>query len=80
MTLKLDGGGGQREVTGSKGRSREIVVDQSAVMLGNTFSPGINKSFQGGWSKQAASSGDLQDFLGCLGLFLVVRLACVSSS
>uniref|UniRef100_A0A8C7X481 Si:ch211-186j3.6 n=1 Tax=Oryzias sinensis TaxID=183150 RepID=A0A8C7X481_9TELE len=47
MTLKLDGGGGQREVTGSKGRSREIVVDQSAVMLGNTFSPGINKSFQG---------------------------------
>uniref|UniRef100_A0A3B3CPW6 Si:ch211-186j3.6 n=1 Tax=Oryzias melastigma TaxID=30732 RepID=A0A3B3CPW6_ORYME len=47
MTLKLDGGGGQREVTGSKGRSREILVDQGAVMLGNTFSPGVNKSFQG---------------------------------
>ncbi|TWW67107.1 Neural-cadherin Cadherin-N [Takifugu flavidus] len=47
MMLKLDGGGGQREVTGSQGRSREIVIDPTVVMLGNTFPSGINKSFQG---------------------------------
>nr|XP_043886785.1 putative neural-cadherin 2 [Solea senegalensis] len=47
MTLRLDGGGGQREVTGSRGRSREIVIDPSAVILGNTFPSEINKSFQG---------------------------------
>lgn len=45
--LKLDGGGGQREVTGSLGRSREIIIDSTVVMLGNTFPSGINKSFQG---------------------------------
>lgn len=47
MMLKLDGGGGQREVTGSLGRSREIIIDSTVVMLGNTFPSGINKSFQG---------------------------------
>lgn len=47
MTLRLDGGGGQREVTGSRGRSREILIDHTSVMLGNTFPSGINKSFQG---------------------------------
>lgn len=47
MMLKLDGGGGQREVTGSQGRSREIIIDPTVVMLGNTFPSGINKSFQG---------------------------------
>lgn len=47
MTLRLDGGGGQREVTGLRGRSREIVIDPTVVMLGNTFPSGINKSFQG---------------------------------
>ncbi|KAM4592527.1 neural-cadherin isoform 2-T2 [Odontesthes bonariensis] len=47
MTLRLDGGGGQREVTGLRGRSREIIVDPTAVMLGNTLPSGINKSFQG---------------------------------
>lgn len=47
MILKLDGGGGQREVTGSQGRSREIIIDPTVVMLGNTFPSGINKSFQG---------------------------------
>lgn len=47
MTLRLDGGGGKREVTGSHGRSREILIDPTAVMLGNTFPSGINKSFQG---------------------------------
>uniref|UniRef100_A0A8C5H0I1 Neural-cadherin-like n=1 Tax=Gouania willdenowi TaxID=441366 RepID=A0A8C5H0I1_GOUWI len=47
MTLRLDGGGGQREVSGQWGRSREIVIDPTVVMLGNTFPSGINKSFQG---------------------------------
>ncbi|XP_037346182.2 neural-cadherin [Pungitius pungitius] len=47
MTLRLDGGGGQREVKGSRGRSREIIIDPTVVMLGNTFPSGINKSFQG---------------------------------
>ncbi|KAM7406563.1 hypothetical protein PAMP_000934 [Pampus punctatissimus] len=47
MTLRLDGGGGQREVTGSQGRSREIIIDPTVVILGNTFPSGTNKSFQG---------------------------------
>uniref|UniRef100_A0A8C1J1L8 Si:ch211-186j3.6 n=1 Tax=Cyprinus carpio TaxID=7962 RepID=A0A8C1J1L8_CYPCA len=47
MTLRLDGGGGRREVTGSPGRSREIVIDPAVVMLGNSFPSGHNKSFQG---------------------------------
>uniref|UniRef100_A0AAQ5YDQ5 Uncharacterized protein n=1 Tax=Amphiprion ocellaris TaxID=80972 RepID=A0AAQ5YDQ5_AMPOC len=47
MMLRLDGGGGQREVTGLRGRSREIVIDPTVVMLGNTFPSAVNKSFQG---------------------------------
>lgn len=47
MTLRIDGGGGRREVTGSPGRSREIIIDPSLVMLGNSFPTGHNKSFQG---------------------------------
>uniref|UniRef100_A0A9J7ZH45 Si:ch211-186j3.6 n=1 Tax=Cyprinus carpio carpio TaxID=630221 RepID=A0A9J7ZH45_CYPCA len=47
LTLLLDGGGGRREVTGSPGRSREIVIDPAVVMLGNSFPSGHNKSFQG---------------------------------
>uniref|UniRef100_A0A1A7XDW5 Uncharacterized protein n=2 Tax=Nothobranchiidae TaxID=405002 RepID=A0A1A7XDW5_9TELE len=47
LTLRLDGGGGQREVTGTWSRNREIIIDPTAVMLGNTFPSGINKSFQG---------------------------------
>uniref|UniRef100_A0A3Q2PU85 Si:ch211-186j3.6 n=1 Tax=Fundulus heteroclitus TaxID=8078 RepID=A0A3Q2PU85_FUNHE len=46
MTLRLDGGGGKREVTGSQGRSREIIINSTAVMLGNSFPSQINKSFQ----------------------------------
>ncbi|KAI4878079.1 hypothetical protein NFI96_007467 [Prochilodus magdalenae] len=46
MTLRVDGGGGRREVSGSPGRSREIVIDPSMVMLGNSFPTGHNKSFQ----------------------------------
>lgn len=48
MTLRLDGGGGKREVTGSQSRSREIVIDPTAVMLGNSFPSESNRSFQGG--------------------------------
>ncbi|XP_073692686.1 putative neural-cadherin 2 [Garra rufa] len=47
LTLRLDGGGGRREVTGSPGRSREIVIDPAVVILGNSFPSGHNKSFQG---------------------------------
>ncbi len=47
LTLRLDGGGGRREVTGSPGRSREIVIDPAVVMLGNSLPSGHNKSFQG---------------------------------
>ncbi|KAF3686954.1 Neural-cadherin Cadherin-N [Channa argus] len=47
MMLQLDGGGGQREVTGSRGRSREIIIDHTVVMLGKTISSRTNKSFQG---------------------------------
>ncbi|KAK7176152.1 hypothetical protein R3I93_000418 [Phoxinus phoxinus] len=47
LTLRLDGGGGRREITGSPGRSREIVIDPAVVMLGNSFPSGHNKSFQG---------------------------------
>ncbi|XP_076854322.1 LOW QUALITY PROTEIN: neural-cadherin [Brachyhypopomus gauderio] len=47
VTLRIDGGGGRREVTGSPGRSREIVIDPSAVTLGNSFPLAHNRSFQG---------------------------------
>ncbi|XP_066511028.1 neural-cadherin-like [Hoplias malabaricus] len=47
MNLRVDGGGGRREITGSPGRSREIVIDPSVVMLGSSFPTGHNKSFQG---------------------------------
>ncbi|MEQ2169869.1 hypothetical protein GOODEAATRI_029490, partial [Goodea atripinnis] len=46
ITLRLDGGGGKREVKGSQGRSRQIIIDSTAVMLGNSFPFDINKSFQ----------------------------------
>lgn len=47
FTLRLDGGGGRREVTASPGRSQEIIIDQSLVMLGNSFPSGHNRSFLG---------------------------------
>uniref|UniRef100_A0AAQ6IRH7 Neural-cadherin-like n=1 Tax=Anabas testudineus TaxID=64144 RepID=A0AAQ6IRH7_ANATE len=37
FTLRLDGGGGWREVTASPGQSQEIIIDPSVVMLGNSF-------------------------------------------
>jgi len=47
FTLRLDGGGGRREVTASLGRSQEIIIDPSVVMLGNSFPSGHNQSFLG---------------------------------
>uniref|UniRef100_A0A667Y7I2 Uncharacterized protein n=1 Tax=Myripristis murdjan TaxID=586833 RepID=A0A667Y7I2_9TELE len=47
FTLRLDGGGGRREVTASPGRSQEIIIDPSVVMLGNSFPSGYNRSFLG---------------------------------
>lgn len=56
MTLRMDGGGGQREVSGLQGRSREIIIDPTVVMLGNTFPSGINKSFQGRWLQHQSNN------------------------
>ena len=53
FTLQLDGGGGRREVTVSPGRSQEIIIDPSAVMIGNSFPSGHNRSFLGGWSYES---------------------------
>ncbi|XP_061577385.1 neural-cadherin-like isoform X1 [Cololabis saira] len=47
FTLRLDGGGGLQEVTASVGRSQEIIIDPSVVMLGNSFPSGHNRSFLG---------------------------------
>uniref|UniRef100_A0A8D3D467 Si:ch211-186j3.6 n=1 Tax=Scophthalmus maximus TaxID=52904 RepID=A0A8D3D467_SCOMX len=67
MTLRLDGGGGQREVTGSRGRSREIIIDAGAVILGNTFPTVSNKSFQGNQPRDGVSQVSVQGLsLGCL--------------
>ncbi|XP_072554765.1 neural-cadherin-like isoform X1 [Paramormyrops kingsleyae] len=46
LTLRQNGGGGRREVTASPGRSREIVIDPAAVMIGSSFVI-TNRSFQG---------------------------------
>lgn len=47
FTLRLDGGGGRREVTASRGQGQEIIVDPTMVMLGNSFPSGHNHSFLG---------------------------------
>uniref|UniRef100_A0A3Q2PUG4 Si:ch211-186j3.6 n=1 Tax=Fundulus heteroclitus TaxID=8078 RepID=A0A3Q2PUG4_FUNHE len=66
MTLRLDGGGGKREVTGSQGRSREIIINSTAVMLGNSFPSQINKSFQGGQPRDGVSQVSVQGLsVGC---------------
>lgn len=49
FTLRLDGGGGRREVVASPGQSQEIIIDPSVVMLGNSFPSGHNRSFLGTW-------------------------------
>ncbi|XP_077567014.1 neural-cadherin-like [Stigmatopora nigra] len=47
FALRVDGGGGRREITASPGRSQEIIIDPSVVMLGNSFPSGHNRSFLG---------------------------------
>lgn len=47
FTLRLDGGGGRREITASRGQRHEIIVDPTVVMLGNSFPSGHNHSFLG---------------------------------
>ncbi|XP_055365580.1 neural-cadherin-like isoform X2 [Betta splendens] len=47
FTLRLDGGGGRREVTAAPGRGVELIIDPAAVMLGNSFPSGHNRSFLG---------------------------------
>lgn len=47
FTLRLDGGGGRREITASRGQGHEIIVDPTVVMLGNSFPSGHNHSFLG---------------------------------
>lgn len=49
FTLRLDRGGGRREVTASPGQSQEIIIDPTVVMLGNSFPSGHNRSFLGRW-------------------------------
>ncbi|XP_035275512.1 neural-cadherin-like [Anguilla anguilla] len=47
VTLRVNGGGGRREVTAAPGRGREIVIDPAVVILGNSLPSSHNKSFQG---------------------------------
>ncbi|XP_039619104.1 neural-cadherin [Polypterus senegalus] len=47
FTLRLNGGGGRREMTKSIATNREIIIDPSTLVLGNVFPFSHNKSFQG---------------------------------
>lgn len=47
FTLRAERGGGRREITASPGRSQEIVIDPSVVMIGNSDPSGHNRSFLG---------------------------------
>lgn len=57
LTLRLDGGGGQQEVTAAPGQSQEILVDPTVVMLGNSFPSGHNRSFLGRWGFYTPGEG-----------------------
>ncbi|MBN3287600.1 CADN protein, partial [Polyodon spathula] len=47
FTLRLNGGGGRRELSSALGTNREIVIDPGTVVVGNGFPTSHNKSFQG---------------------------------
>lgn len=47
FVLRLEQGGGSREVTGVLGQKKEIVVHPSSVFLGNSASPNTQGDFQG---------------------------------
>ncbi len=50
FTLRLEQGGGSREVTGVLGQKKEIVVHPTSVFLGNSATPNTQGDFQGGIS------------------------------
>lgn len=47
FTLRLYEGGGKREILKAAGVYKEIVIDPSSLVLGNTYPFNQNKSFQG---------------------------------
>lgn len=47
FTLRLYEGGGKREILKAAGVYKEIVIDPSSLVLGNTYPFNLNKSFQG---------------------------------
>ncbi|XP_009464067.1 PREDICTED: neural-cadherin-like [Nipponia nippon] len=47
FTLRLYEGGGKREILKAAGKYKEIVIDPSSLVLGNTYPFNQNKSFQG---------------------------------
>uniref|UniRef100_A0A8C5JEE2 CADN protein n=1 Tax=Junco hyemalis TaxID=40217 RepID=A0A8C5JEE2_JUNHY len=47
FTLRLYEGGGKREITKAAGIYKEIVIDPSSLVLGNTYPFSQNRSFQG---------------------------------
>lgn len=47
FTLRLEQGGGSREVQAQLGSSREIVVHPASVMVGNSQNAGDKDDFQG---------------------------------
>ncbi|XP_041123428.1 neural-cadherin [Polyodon spathula] len=47
FTLRLNGGGGRRELSSALGTNREIVIDPGIVVVGNAFPTSHNRSFQG---------------------------------
>uniref|UniRef100_A0A8C8R7D8 Neural-cadherin n=1 Tax=Pelusios castaneus TaxID=367368 RepID=A0A8C8R7D8_9SAUR len=47
FTLRLYEGGGKREILRAAGACKEIVIDPSSLVLGNTYPVSQNQSFQG---------------------------------
>ncbi|XP_077166172.1 neural-cadherin-like isoform X2 [Paroedura picta] len=47
FVLRLDGGGGKREILKADGIDKEISVDPSSLVVGNTYPVSQNHSFQG---------------------------------
>ncbi|XP_066290641.1 neural-cadherin-like [Branchiostoma lanceolatum] len=54
VSLKLDGGGGQREITIALGSHREILIDQNSVLVGANV------------SESAEGKNVYNDFIGCV--------------
>lgn len=71
FTLRLEQGGGSREVRAWLGNRREIVVHPSSVLLGNGPTPGQSADFQG---KTVSSS-----VLSMFSLLILSSFSSVSS-